>query len=127
MNELTITIAKLIGPIYLAVGLGIFFSKEYYLKVYKDLENETLAVFMGGIASLVIGILILINHNIWDSFLASMVTLIGWLALLKGIMLLIFPRTVNRLGDKIAESGIMKFVAFFAMVLGLYISLSVYF
>lgn len=126
MNELTIKIAELIGPVYFAVGLGIFFSKDYYLKVYRDLEKETLAVLMGGISSLVIGLVILLNHNIWDSFLASMVTLIGWLALIKGLMLLVFPKAMNKFGDKIAQSGIINFVAFFAILLGAYISYSVY-
>lgn len=102
MEETTLFLAQLIGPTMLAVGLGIFFSRYYYTKVYRHLENETLAVLMSGIAALVIGILMVRNHNEWDGFVATVVTLVGWLSIAKGLMLIIIPRTVDRIGDALS-------------------------
>ena len=79
MESLTITLAQYMGPVLLATGLGIFFSRNYYTKVYRDLEKETLAVFMSGIAILVAGIAVVLHHNVWNSFLAGVISLIGHL------------------------------------------------
>jgi hypothetical protein len=44
--DITIFLAQIWGPVILAVGIGVFTSRSYYLKVYRDLEKETLAVLL---------------------------------------------------------------------------------
>lgn len=104
MDSTTLFLAQLMGPTMLAVGLGIFFSKNYYAKVYRNLENETLAVLMSGIAALVIGIVVVMSHNVWGGFIATVVTLVGWLSIVKGLLLIISPKTVDRLGDRLSAN-----------------------
>lgn len=122
MEPTTVFIAQLMGPIGLAMGFGIFLSKNYYLKTYRNLENETLGVLIGGISALVIGILILLNHNTWSSGPEIAVSIIGWLALVKGILLLVFPKAVDAFGDKIATSGTIPYVGAVALAIGAYLS-----
>lgn len=127
METTTIFLAQLIGPTMLAVGLGIFFSRSYYEKVYRHLENETLAVLMGGIAALVIGILMVLNHNVWTSLLASIVTLVGWLSIVKGLLLIIVPKRVDKIGDWMAgKSGWFTFAALLYTLIGAYVTYMVY-
>lgn len=115
-------VAQLMGPIGLAMGFGIFLSKNYYLKTYRNLENETLGVLIGGISALIIGILIVLNHNTWTSPAEIIVSSIGWLALIKGVLLLVFPKAIDAFGDKIATSGTIPYVGAIALVLGAYLS-----
>jgi len=127
MESTTIFLAQLIGPTMLAVGLGIFFSRSYYEKVYRNLENETLSVLVSGIAALVIGILMVLNHNVWNSLLSGIVTLVGWLSIVKGLLLIIVPRKVDKLGDWMAgKKGWFTFAAFLYMGVGAYVTYMVY-
>ena len=126
MDPLTIFIAQLAGPAMLAVGLGIYLSRNYYMKVYRHLESETLAVLMSGLIALTIGIAIVLNHNLWDSFLATFVTLVGWLSILKGLLLIIVPRMVDKIGDSMANTQWFSFVGAFYTVIGAYASYLVY-
>lgn len=126
MDPVTILVAQLAGPAILAVGLGIFFSKDYYIKVYRSLENETLAVMMGGLTILIAGIALVLNHNLWDSLLAGIVSAIGWLSILKGLMLILFPKTVNTFGDMVANSKFFNSMSILAVLCGGYLSYVAY-
>jgi uncharacterized membrane protein len=126
MEDTTLFLAQLIGPTMLAVGLGIFFSRNYYTKVYRNLENETLAVLMSGIAALVIGIVMVMNHNIWNGFVAIVVTLVGWLSIAKGLVLIIIPRTLDRVGDKLSGTAFFPFIGGAYALLGAFISYAAY-
>lgn len=122
MDPLTISLARLIGPAVLAVGLGFLVSKNYYAKAYRRLENETLAVLLAGLFALVIGIGIVGNHNVWDNYLAGFISLIGWLSIAKGLLLIVFPKAVDKIGDAIAGSIWLKLAAVLYSCVGAYIT-----
>lgn len=126
MEDTTLFLAQLMGPVMLAVGLGIFFSRAYYMKVYRHLENETLAVLMSGIVALVAGIVIVMNHNIWGGFIPTVVTLVGWLSIAKGLLLIIFPQVVDRIGDRLSVSGWFPVIGSIYALLGAFISYAAY-
>jgi hypothetical protein len=122
MDAATITLAQLMGPVLFAVGVGIFVSREYYLKVYRELERETLAVMMGGIVALVSGIAVVLFHNTWGSLPQILVSLFGWLMVLKGLALLIIPKSVNRFGETMMSSNFFTGGAAVALLAGAYLS-----
>lgn len=122
MDPLTILIAKYIGPVVFLVGLGIFFSRAYYARVYRNLEQETLAVLMGGISILVAGIAVVMYHNIWTSFAAGVISFIGWASIVKGVMLIVLPKSVDIFGDMIAESKLFPVMAILATTCGAYVT-----
>ena len=43
-------------------------------------------------------------HNVWVPDWRVIVTVLGWLLVLRGIMLLVFPLTVQVFGDRVAAS-----------------------
>jgi predicted MFS family arabinose efflux permease len=127
LDTLTVSLAQFIGPVMLAVGLGIFVSRNYYEKVYRHLEQETLAVLMSGIIALVVGIAIVLSHNYWHSLLAGIVSLVGWLSITKGLLLIIAPRTVDRIGDSMSsKKGWFTFAAILYTAIGVYVSYMAY-
>lgn len=127
MEPITVLIAQLFGPVLIAMGAGIFFNRNYYSQVYRDLEKETLAVFVTGIATLVVGIAIVTNHNLWDSFAAGFISLIGWLSIAKGIALLVFPRWIDGIAEWVANSMVFAVAGVAAAAVGAYITWVGYF
>lgn len=128
MEQTTLFLAQLIGPVMLAVGAGIFFSRDYYMKVYRHLENETLAVFMTGFTALVIGMVMVMSHNVWNSLITGIVSFVGWSSLVKGLLLIITPKTVNKMGDALVNSpSVLTFAGFLYTILGIYVSYMAYF
>jgi hypothetical protein len=97
--EMTLFLAQLWGPALLALGIGFFVSRDYYTKVYRDLQNETLALLIFGMAAIAAGVAQVLAHNAWGTLPEIIVTLLGWGLLIKGATFAIAPRYVDRMGN----------------------------
>lgn len=120
--DTTIFLAQIWGPILLAVGLGIFISRNYYLKIYRELEKNTLAVLVFGIASMAVGIAQIGIHNVWSTLPEIIISILGWGTLVKGIMFLIVPNFVDKAGDWEAKSSFVSVGGIFLIVVGAYLT-----
>lgn len=94
--DLSIFVAQVTAVIYLAVGVGMFFNKKYYAKLLEGFAKDMSSLYLGGFVALVVGFALVTFHNDWVKSWEVLVTIIGWLALIKGVMLLAFPATVAR-------------------------------
>lgn len=117
MNETTIFLAQLWGPIIAVLGIGVLMSRSYYMRVYRNLQNETLALMFASITLMAVGIAQVLAHNEWDSADAIFISLIGWATLVKGVVLAVFPSAVDRFGDRIVQNTTFFTVAAAAAVL----------
>ena len=116
-------IARVIGPIYVIVALGMLLNTAAYRRmVMAFFENAGLA-YLGGFMALAFGLLILAFHYDWSSFFAGLITLLAWLAILEGAVLLIAPKCLERIFAPLADSTMaMRVFGIVAAILGLYLS-----
>ena len=61
--EATLIITKIIGTVYLTIGLGLLFNREYYSKAIIKLLDTRLYAFFSGMLALMCGILIFLYSN----------------------------------------------------------------
>ena len=102
------SIARLMGPILLVIGIGMAFGLMMEGAGYSNLIKEFIAnralIFLTGILALVAGVAIVNVHNVWVQDWRVIITILGWLLVLRGVMLLVFPLTVQVFGDRVAAS-----------------------
>lgn len=89
--DLSIFVAQLAAIIYLSVGVGMLFDKKYYTKFLDGFMKDTTAMYLAGFSALVAGFAIVTYHNDWVKSWEVLITIIGWMAFIKGIMILAFP------------------------------------
>lgn len=117
--ELSILIAKITSVVYLAAALGAVFNRDYYRRVVDDLfENAGLTYFIG-FTTVVLGFLIVNYHNIWVKDWIVLITVLGWLALVKGVLIIAFPRFVRSYSELIFKGKGLQFFPYIAALLGL--------
>lgn len=92
--DLSIFVARVAAVMYLAVGLGMLFDKAYYKKLLEGFTKDAGTMYLGGFMALVAGLSLVSFHNDWVKSWEVLVTIIGWIALVKGVMLLAFPTTM---------------------------------
>ena len=112
-------IAKIASVIYLSASLGAFFSADYYRKVSEDLFSNAGLTYLAGFVTLLIGLLIVNYHNVWAKNWTVLVTCLGWLALLKGILLIVCPQFVYGLSERMLTDWGLKIFPYTAFCLGL--------
>ena len=73
-------------------------------KEHLALEEETVKnpvlVYLSGFAFLALGVLLVVSHSVWALDWRIVITILGWLVLLKGVGRIFFPGAVGRLIKK---------------------------
>jgi len=113
-------IFQILSIAYIAVGIGILINPAFYKKLFEDFIENAAALYLGGIMALVVGYLILTFHNTWTKDLSVIITIIGRIALIKGIVILVRPKIIIALaGAMTKKAGILKIEAVVVIILGL--------
>jgi hypothetical protein len=93
--ETSIFIAKIIAIIYISLGIGLLVNKKYYQVAFEKILTNPSYLFLGGFFAIIMGFLIIENHNYWVNNWTILITIIGWAALIKGIFLIAFPKSFS--------------------------------
>lgn len=121
--DVSILLARIFGLVYVTVGLGILLNRTYYQKLFNDWWQNYAALYLGGFMALVAGLVIVTYHNIWVASWVVLVTVIGWLALIKGILLLVFPSAMLRFTQMlVSKPRFLPIEGIVALVIGLFLS-----
>lgn len=101
--DVSIFLARILSLLYLSIGLGILFNPSHYRQMIGEMQKSAAVVYIAAIITLVFGFLIVTYHNVWDLSWAVLITIIGWLALIKGVLLFIIPSAMLRLSQLLAN------------------------
>ena len=83
-------------------------------------QNHALVVFSGGV-SIVVGLLIVLSHNIWVAEWPVLITLVGWLMLLQGVMRVFFPDSFAKcMKDLMHKTGYLL-MSWIGLIVGIYL------
>src|SRR5215469_16273247 len=86
MSKLTIYLARLFGVVTLLVVAAMYLKGGGAIAAA---ASDSHAMLMYGIPSVGIGVAMVLGHNVWSrGLLAAVVTLLGWIILAKGLLLL---------------------------------------
>ncbi|QQR83874.1 hypothetical protein IPJ72_01550 [Candidatus Peregrinibacteria bacterium] len=124
MMETSVWLAQLLALLYLSVGFGFMIDKKFYQKMLTEWTKggESMATYIGGFAALVTGFLIIHTHNVWEGPLwVSLISLLGWLALFKGLVLLIMPSVMmNWVRSMAKNKSFLNAAGYACILLGAY-------
>lgn len=116
---LSIFLAKAIGIYYIVVSIAFLINKTRLRGLIIDTMNNPAFLFLSGFMALIIGILLVVSHNLWVEDWRVIITIIGWLALLKGITIIFFPAPLIKLSKKWMQNDAAYYPTFlFVLLLG---------
>ena len=124
MSPRTIFLSRLLGLFLLAVSLSLLLRGQELLAIMSALINDAPMLMNLGMAALLAGLAIVLSHNIWSGgALPVVVTLFGWILLLRGLLLLMLPHeTVVRIFEMARFGDFFTVYAAIPLTLGLYLS-----
>ncbi len=116
-------IARIFGPLYVIVAVGMLLDAETYRQITKDALGKPVLRYLAGILALVAGLLIINVHNEWAPRWTVIITLMGWLALIKGALLTAYPDVLIRVSEPLARrSARLRGAAVVTLALGLFLT-----
>jgi hypothetical protein len=119
----SIFIAKLMGPIILAFGLAILIDKKAMLAMAKELLGSRALIFMFGILDLLLGLILVVVHNIWVLDWRVLITLIGWISIVRGLVRMWFVPAVMKTGPRLLKNeGLLTGITAVMLIVGVVLS-----
>ena len=120
-------IAGLMGPTLIAIAAGMLFNLGTFLLLSEQISRDTGLIFVSGILLFVAGLAILRAHNIWVGGWPVLVTVLGWLAILGGLLRMLFPTRLAEIAAAVGGStgGIIAGTVVL-LVLGAFLSVKGY-
>ena len=89
MSPITIFLAKLLGLYWIIVALAMMPRKQSAIATLNALIRNPPLLLLAEVLGLAAGLAVVLGHNIWSGgVLSVVVTLLGWLMLLRGAALL---------------------------------------
>jgi hypothetical protein len=114
-------IFQIFGLAYVAVGIAGVTQQVSFQKLVENFTESPALLLLSGFLATVLGFLLVTFHNEWIMGWSVIITIFGWLALIKGIMILAFPGAFNGITKSIVKSQkFMRWYAVFVLLLGIF-------
>ncbi len=108
-------LAELWGITIVVVSLAFLMKPKRLEKIFTEVENEA-TMFLWGMVSLVIGIAMVLVHNVWEPDWRIIITLLGWLTLVKGLDTLFLPERMRKRWPKMGNLQWIVILVFLLIV-----------
>ena len=120
--ELSIFIAKVLGLYLVVFSMAMFLNAKRFKDIVIEIDKSPALLFFSGILPLIFGVLLIAGHPIWEADWRGIITLIGWLAFMKGLIRLAAPQIAIRFDGKfIKKRGAFKICSIIVLLLGIYL------
>lgn len=121
----TVFLSRLLALYYILAAISMFLHKQTYVETVTALLHNAPAMFLVSIFALLAGLAMVLGHNIWSSgTVAAVVSLIGWITLIKGLLFLFLsPQMESELFlSKLHYGQLFYMYATISLVLGVYLT-----
>lgn len=116
-------IGRIVGPLYVIIAIGMLVNTDSYRRMGEAFAETPALTYLGGATALAAGLAVLAFHYDWSGLFPGLITLLAWIAVLKGAALLLFPAAVMKLNAPIMASTTgLRLGGVFALVVGVYLA-----
>ncbi len=119
--DTSLLLAQVMGILFTTIGVGMALNMSSMNKLFADMLKSPGLLYFAGVLNLVLGSLVVLHHNIWTGGWVVLVTLIGWMALAKGFLWIVFPDQQAKIAKSVITASGIKLGTLVTLVLGIYL------
>ena len=126
MSPRTIYLGRLIGLYCVLIALAMISHRQATVDTTTALVHDAPVLFFVSIVAMVACLAIVLGHNVWSGgALPVVVTLVGWISLVKGlIFLLLSPETSAAYLEALRYGQLFYVYTSITLVIGIYLTFS---
>lgn len=116
-------LSTIFGPVFVILGLWILIRTEEATKFVYSVKATPAALYLGGMLNLIIGCAVLSLYSDWSWSLAVLVTLLGYLQVVRALLIFFVTEWTLGLWQMIAdESSLLRSFSIIPIIWGLLLS-----
>lgn len=105
--EISIFLAKALGLYLVIVGAGMLINGEKFKKMLLPILKDPGMVLFTGLMALIVGIPLVLIHNLWVMDWRVLITILAWGTLIKGAVRMFFPEFIIKQSTMVMKNKIM--------------------
>ena len=118
--QTSIFLARLLGPLLLLPGVGLFVNQRAFRTMATEVIGSVTLVYLLGMIDFAAGLAIVLVHNVWVADWRVLITLIGWLLLIRGLIrILLTEQAMSYAKNKFRGDNIYRVSSAVLTALGL--------
>lgn len=119
----SVFIARLLGPVFLVVGVALLLKPQAFRTILQEFLRSPTLLYLAGFIGLLAGLALLLTHNLWVPDWRLIITLIGWITLIRALITILLPQWIVAMGNMLLEHRGTFFGAGLAnLIIGLVLS-----
>ena len=122
----SIYIGRIFGTFLFFSSLAFLLDSTHYRKVVKEVLSKPAFVAITGFLAFLVGLIMVIFHNVWNQGWETVITIVSWLVLLSGAFRLFFPKTVVDMGKHLQDTSLL-WCYWIGLVIGAYMMYMTFF
>jgi len=92
--ETSLFLAKVVGIFLIVVGIYAIRNYKTHMEMFKAIMSNPALRYIFGTATLILGLLLVGAHNVWTEGWKALITIIGWVGIIKGASVLLLPEKI---------------------------------
>jgi hypothetical protein len=97
--DISIFLAKVMGLYLIITGLFVILRCKDIDSIIKSLTHQKGVFFLLALITLIIGLLLVVSHNIWVADWRVIITILAWLTFAAGILRLFLQDALTRMSE----------------------------
>src|SRR6516225_2633299 len=104
MVQASIFLARLLGPLLLLPGIGMLANPRVFRAMASEVVGNVTLIYLFGLIDFAAGLAIVLTHNVWVPNWRVLITLLGWLMLVRGAARILFTDRVMEFAKTIVRN-----------------------
>jgi hypothetical protein len=118
----SIILAQILGLYLIIMSVAMLVNKRYYQDAMIVMLQNSGVMFLTAIITLLLGVLLIVFHNIWVLDWRIVITILAWLGLIKGIVRMFFPKVIVKWSNSIQNDRVYCISLGICTALGVYLA-----
>lgn len=120
-------IAGLMGPTFVAMAAAMLLNLNSMPILTEEISHEPMLILVSGALLFIAGLAVVRVHNRWAADWSTVVTVLGWLAILSGLVRMLFPVELATIVPGVGErSDVIGPALVVFLLLGLFLTFKAY-
>lgn len=118
----SIVLARFFGLYLAIISIFMLVRSDSVREMLTDFANSKAVMFLTAIITLMLGIILVILHNVWTPNWRVVVTLLAWITLIKGILRLFIPESAVKMMSKFTSNKSAYYItAIITLIVGVFL------
>lgn len=116
---ISVLLAQILGIMFVVLGLSLVFHRKWTALAIDEMAKNPGVIWLAGLITVMLGSTIVGLNNIWTSGLPLCITILGWLTLIKGATILLFPHFSSSYFKRVNKGSIFVWGGMIITILGI--------